>query len=158
MSLTGEKLFSFSRSKYHIGIICIFLIFIAVIENNKTAFTQSQIDPQSAVNSICKIVQDNSLIAGLVGLDQDVNICNNVQSIGSNQALSERCNVVSVLKIINVDSYCNTQTQQADQKSQVQLENGTPNTFANSNDNQNVNKPGSIIDRLIGFLLNQFGL
>lgn len=153
MSLTGEKLFSLSRSKYHIGIICILLIFLAVIENNKTAFIQQQIDPQSAVNSICKIVQDNSLIAGLVGLDQAVNICNNVQSIGSNQALFELCNVVSGLKIINVDSYCNTPTQQADQKIQVQLENGT-----NSNDNQDANKSGSIIDRLIGFLLNQFGL
>lgn len=158
MSLTREKLFSFSRSKYHIGIICILLIILVVIENNKTPFSQSQINPQSALNSICKTVQDNSLIAGLVGIDQAVNICNNVQSIGSNQALSELCNVVSGLKIIDGDSYCNTQTQQADQKSQVQVENGIRNTLANSNDNQDVNKPGSIIDRLIGFLLNQFGL
>lgn len=134
------------------------MIILVVIENNKTPFSQSQINPQSALNSIGKTVQDNSLIAGLVGIDQAVNICNNVQSIGSNQALSELCNVVSGLKIINGDSYCNTQTQQADQKSQVQVENGIRNTLANSNDNQDANKPGSIIDRLIGFLLSQFGL
>ncbi|HKR73474.1 MAG TPA: hypothetical protein VJR94_05120, partial [Candidatus Nitrosocosmicus sp.] len=111
-----------------------------------------------AINSICKMVQDNSLIAGLVGLDQAVNICNNVHSIGSNQALSELCNVVSGLKIINVDSYCNTQTLQSDQKGQVQPENGIFNTLANSNNNQDANTSGSIIDRLFGFLLNQFGL
>ena len=130
-----------------------------VIENTKTTFSQSQVDPQSAINSICKMVQDNSLIAGLVGLDQAVNICSNVNSIGSNQALSELCNVVSGLKIINVDPYCNTSTQDSDQKSQNQTEMGTPNTSANSiNNNQDSNTSGSIIDRLIGFLLNQFGL
>ena len=68
------------------------------------------------------------------------------------------CNVVSGLKIINVDSYCNAQTQKADQKSQVQPENGTLNTLANSDNNQVANISGSVIDRLIGFLLNQFGL
>lgn len=158
MSVTAEEFFSFSKSKYHTGIICILLIFFIAIENTKTTFSQTQIDPQSAINSICKIVQDNSLIAGLVGLDQAVNICNNVHSIGSNQALSELCNVVSGLKTINVDSYCTTQTQQADQKSQVQSENGTLNTLDNSDNNQVASTSGSVIDRLIGFLLNQFGL
>ena len=158
MSVAEKKSFSFYISKYHLRILCILLIFFVSIENTKTTFSQSQIDPRFAINSICKMVQDNSLIAGLVGLDQAINICNNVHSIGSNQALSELCNVVSGLKIINVDSYCNTQTLQSDQKGQVQPENGTLNTLANSNNNQDANTSGSIIDRLIRFLLNQFGL
>lgn len=159
MSVIGEKSFTHNRMRYHIKILCMFLIFFMVIENTKTTFSQSQVDPQSAINSICKMVQDNSLIAGLVGLDQAVNICNNVHSIGSNQALSELCNVVSGLKIVNVDSYCNTSSQDSDQKSQNQTGTGTPNTSANSNNNnQDPNASGSIIDRLIGFLLNQFGL
>jgi len=159
MSVIGEKSFTHNRIKHHTKILCLFLIFFMVIENTKTTFSQSQADPQSAINSICKLVQDNSLIAGLVGLDQAVNICNNVHSIGSSQALSELCNIVSGLKIINVDSYCNTSTQDSDQKSQNQTGTVTPNTSANSNNNiQDPNTPGSIIDRLIGFLLNQFGL
>ncbi|WP_148687228.1 hypothetical protein [Candidatus Nitrosocosmicus hydrocola] len=159
MSTIGEKFFTHNRIKHHTEILCMFLIFFMVIENTNTTFSQSQTDPQSAINSICAMVQDNSLIAGLVGLDQAVNICNNVHSIGSNQALSELCNIVSGLKIINVDSYCNTSTQDLDQKSQNQTGTATPNTSANSNNNnQDPNISGSIIDRLIGFLLDQFGL
>jgi len=130
MIAIGEKSFTHNRIKHQTEILCMFLIFFMVIENTKTTFSQSQVDPQSAINSICK-----------------------------NQALSELCNVVSGLKIINVDSYCNTSTQDSDQKSQNQTGMGTPNTSANSiNNNQDSNTSGSIIDRLIGFLLNQIGL
>ena len=61
-------------------------------------------DTGSLVNSICQLVQDNSLISGLVGLDQALNICSNLNSIGSNQALSELCSTIGGLNVINIDT------------------------------------------------------
>ena len=75
------------------------------------AFAQQQQNTGSLVNSICQMVQDNSLILGLVGLHQAIVICNNLKSIGSNQALSELCSTIGGLNVINIDAFCNQQRQ-----------------------------------------------
>ena len=99
------------------------------------------------VNSICQLVQDNSLISGLVGLDQALNICNNLDSIGSDQALTRLCSTIGGLNIINVDSFCNQQQQQTTNQTQP-LNNQTPNSQGSTE-----NTPSnSIIDRILGLL------
>jgi hypothetical protein len=72
---------------------------------------QQQQNEQSTVNTICKLVQDNRIIAGFAGLDQAVDICNNLNSINSSQALSQLCSTISGLKIVNVDAFCNNKHQ-----------------------------------------------
>ena len=122
-----------------------------VSENPKTTFSQSQLDPRSPINSLCNIVQDNRLIVGFIGLDQAINICSNINSLGANQALIELCNVVSGIKIINVDPYCGIQAQQSGLN---QPGNNTASTLTNSNSNNpEANGSGSIIDRLFSFLI-----
>ena len=157
MSFLKEKSLSYFKTKYHSEILIVFfLIFFVAIENPKMVLGQSQVDPQSAITSICNIVQDNSLIAGLIGLDQATNICNNVNSVGSNQALAELCNAVTGLEIINVDPYCSTQTHQSDQN---QSGNDSTGPLSKSNNNNpEANNSGSIIDKLFAFIFGQFGL
>lgn len=62
----------------------------------------------STANSICQIVKNNRLITGLAGFDQALNICNNINTISSGQALTELCSIVGGLNIINAESLCNT--------------------------------------------------
>jgi hypothetical protein len=121
-------------------------------EQNVFAQQQQQEQPTSGslVNSICQLVQDNSLISGLVGLDRAINICNNLDSIGSRQALTQLCSTIGGLNIINVDSFCNQQHQQQQQTTnQTQpLNNQTPNSQGSTE-----NAPSnSIIDRILGLL------
>jgi hypothetical protein len=157
MVVIKKKSLTFSKIKIHPEILCVFfLIFFMVAENPKTTFSQSQLDPQSAINSLCNMVQDNRLIVGFIGLDQAINICSNINSLGANQALIELCNVVSGIKIINVDPYCDIQ---AEQSGQNQSGNNTASTLTNSNNNNpEANSSGSITDRLFSFLFGQFGL
>ncbi len=124
------------------------------------AFAQQQQQPQqqpqnagSLVSSICQLVQDNSLISGLVGLDQALNICNNLNAIGSNQALSELCSTIGGLNVINIDAYCNQQI--SNQTQPVSENNGTSNSQGSTNNNQgNPENPSSnsIVDRILGLL------
>jgi hypothetical protein len=124
-------------------------------------FAQQQQQPQqqpqnagSLVSSICQLVQDNSLISGLVGLDQALNICNNLNAIGSNQALSELCSTIGGLNVINIDAYCNQQ-QISNQTQHVSENNGTSNSQGSTNNNQgNPQNPSSnsIVDRILGLL------
>ena len=117
---------------------------------------QPQQQPQNAgslVSSICQLVQDNSLISGLVGLDQALNICNNLNAIGSNQALSELCSTIGGLNVINIDAYCNQQI--SNQTQSVNENNGTSNSQGSTNNNQgNPENPSSnsIVDRILGLL------
>ena len=116
----------------------------------------AQQQPQNAgslVSSICQLVQDNSLISGLVGLDQALNICNNLNAIGSNQALAELCSTVGGLNVINIDAYCNQQI--SNQTQPVSENNGTSNSQGSTNNNQgNPQNPSSnsIVDRILGLL------
>ena len=117
---------------------------------------QQQQQPQNAgslVISICQLVQGNSLISGLVGLDQAVNICNNLNAIGSNQALAELCSTIGGLNVINIDAYCNQQI--LNQTQHLSENNGTSKSQASTNNNQgNPENPSSnsIIDRILGLL------
>lgn len=88
-----------------------------------------------------------------MGLDQALNICNNLNAIGSNQALAELCSTIGGLNVINIDAFCNqqtsSQTQSLNQNSQ------TSNSQDSTESNQgNTENPGSnsIIDRILGLL------
>ena len=108
----------------------------------------------SLVNSICQLVQDNGLISGLVGLDQALHICNNLNSIGSNQALAQLCSTIGGLNVINVDAFCNQQT--SSQTQPLNENNAPPNSQdrTESNNQGNTENPSSnsITDRVLGLL------
>ncbi|MDN5847069.1 MAG: hypothetical protein L0H53_12445 [Candidatus Nitrosocosmicus sp.] len=150
-----SNIYKFTKSKYLIITLSIVLLSSTFILNpGPSAFAQQQQDSASLVNSICQLVRSNSLIAGLVGLDQALNICNNLNAIGSNQALSELCYIVGGLNVINIDALCEQQ-----KSSQTQPLNET-NETADSQDGTQQNQgstenPGSnsIIDRILGLLL-----
>ena len=119
------------------------------------AFAQPQQENTgSLVNSICQLVQDNGLISGLVGLDRALNICNNLDSIGSNQALAQLCSTIGGLNVINVDAYCNQQT--SSQTPPLNENNAPPNSQdgPESNNQGNTENPSSnsITDRILGLL------
>ncbi len=115
---------------------------------------QQQQNTGSLVNSICHLVQDNGLISGLVGLDQALNICNNLNSIGSNQALAQLCSTIGGLNVINVDAFCNQQT--SSQTQPLNENNAPPNSQdrSESNNQGNTENPSSnsITDRVLGLL------
>ena len=119
---------------------------------------QPQQQPQNAgslVSSICQLVQDNSLISGLVGLDQALNICNNLNAIGSNQALSELCSTIGGLNVINIDAYCNQ--QESNQNQSLNEKNETVNNQDRTETNQSNNEnpaSNSVIDRILGLLFS----
>ena len=153
------KIFEFLQLKYLIislSMVLISSMFILDPWFDAFAQQQQQQQPQAAsslVGSICQLVQDNSLISGLVGLDQALNICNNLNSIGSNQALAELCTTIGSLKVINIDAYCNQQT--SNQTQTPSKNNGTSNSQDSSNNSQdNTKNPSSnsIIDRILGLL------
>ncbi len=114
---------------------------------------QQQQNTGSMVNSICQMVQDNGLISGLVGFDQALNICNNLNSIGSNQALAQLCSTIGGLNVINMDAFCSQQT--SSQTLHLNENNETPNSQDRSESNQgNPENPSSnsITDRVLGLL------
>jgi hypothetical protein len=117
------------------------------------AFAQQQQNTGSLVNSICQLVRDNSLISGMVGLGQALNICNNLNSIGSNQALAQLCSTIGGLNVINIDSFCNQQT--SSQTPPLNENNETPNsqdrTESNPSNEENPSS-NSIINRILGLL------
>ena len=149
-------IFEFLQLKYLIISLSMVLISsMFILDPWLDAFAQQQ-QPQTAsslVGSICQLVQDNSLISGLVGLDQALNICNNLNSIGSNQALAELCTTIGSLKVINIDAYCNQQT--SNQTQPLSKNNGTSNSqdsSDNGQDNTKNSSSNSIIDRILGLL------
>lgn len=145
----------FLLSKFLVITLSMILLLSTLTLNPElNVFAQLQQQEQSTpagslVNSICQLVQDNSLISGLVGLDQALNICNNLDSIGSNQALAQLCSTIGGLNIINVDSFCKQQQQQPPNQTQPLNENNqTPNSQGSTE-----NAPSnSIIDRILGLL------
>ena len=148
--------YKYSQLKYFKIALSIMVLLALAFTLNPwlNAFAQQQ--PQnsgSLVNSICQMVQDNSLISGLVGLDQALNICNNLNSIGSNQALAQLCSTIGGLNVINVDAFCNQQTS-----SQTQPLNGnnemTLSQDRTESDRGNTKNPSSnsITDGILGLL------
>ncbi|HKX97234.1 MAG TPA: hypothetical protein VJL78_05315 [Candidatus Nitrosocosmicus sp.] len=153
----------FSKSKYLIITLSMVLLSSTFILNPELdAFAQQQQQQQqqqqdtgSLVNSICQLVRDNSLISGLVGLDQALNICNNLNAIGSNQALSELCSTISGLNVINLDAYCNQ--QESNQNQSLNEKNETVNNQDRTETNQSNNEnpaSNSVIDRILGLLFS----
>jgi len=150
------NIFEFLELKYLIiSLSMILLSSTFILDPWFDAFAQQQQSQNagSLVSSICQLVQDNSLISGLVGLDQALNICNNLNAIGSNQALAELCSTVGGLNVINIDAYCNQQI--SNQTQPLSENNGTSNSQGSTNNNQgNPENPSSnsIIDRILGLL------
>jgi hypothetical protein len=144
--------YKFLQSKYYIITLSMVLLSSTfILDPQLDAFAQQQQEAGSLVNSICQLVQDNSLISTLVGLDQALNICNNLNSIGSNQALSELCSTIGDLNVINIDTYCNQHT--SIQTQLLNESNKIPDSQDNmdSNPNETVNPASnSIIDRILG--------
>jgi hypothetical protein len=125
---------------------------------------QQQGGSSPAVSSICKMVQDNRFLAGIAGLDQAVNICNNLSTGNSGQVLSQLCSVIGGLKIINVESICKQQTQQqTTANGTVQNQNQTLSKGSVVSDNNNTNasnsggSSNSIIDKTMGMLKGYLG-
>lgn len=116
------------------------------------SFAQQQQNAGSLVNSICQLVQDNSLISGLVGLDQALNICNNLNSIGSKQALSQLCSTVDGINVINVDAFCNSQQTQG-QTPPPNENNETPNSNDRTESNYQGNAENQASDSITGKIL-----
>lgn len=147
---------------FRISLLFLALLSISLTLGENVAFGQQQQSQSdnSPVNSICQLVQDNSLIAGLAGLDQAINICNNLNSIGSNQALSELCSIVGGFNIINVESFCNQQNQDEERQQPQTSNNNNQIPEANQDTSNQGNNPtqsqqeptGSIIDRLLNLL------
>ena len=139
------------QQKYPVIALSMVLLQFAFIPNGAfNVFAQPPPPPNagSLVNSICQLVQGNGLISGLVGLNEALFICNNLDTIGSNQALNQLCSTISGLNIINIDTFCNQQQQQtASQTSNSQ-------NVATENGQSNMESPpsGSIIDRILGLL------
>ncbi|HET6590271.1 MAG TPA: hypothetical protein VFG45_08915 [Candidatus Nitrosocosmicus sp.] len=154
---------------FQISLLSLALLSISLTLGENMAMAQQQPQQQqpqtanSPVNSICQLIQDNRFIAGLTGLDQAVNICNNLNTIGSNQALSELCSIIGGFNIINVKDFCNLQNSNQDQQLQQQpqtLNNASQLPEANQSNSIQENVPsqsqqeqsGSIIDRLLNML------
>jgi hypothetical protein len=147
--------YEFSQTKILIITLSIVLLSSTFTLNTwLDAFAQQQQQNSgSLVNSICQLVQDNSLISGLVGLDQALNICNNLNTIGSNQALAELCSTISGLNVINIDAFCNQQTSSQTQSLNQNNQTSPIQDSTESNQGNTENLPSkSIIDRILGLL------
>lgn len=149
----------FLQQKYPVVSLSMVLLLSAFISNGAlNAFAQQQQGQPtsgSLVNSICQLVQNNSLISGLVGLDQALVICNNLDSISSNQALAQLCSTIGGLNIINIESFCNQQQQITNQTQPLNENNQTTNSQGSTENSQGntENAPSnSIIDRILGLL------
>ena len=161
------------------GVLAIvFLLVVSTPALMASAQQQPQSQPQqqsgssSTVSSICKMVQDNRFLAGIAGLDQAVNICNNLSTGNSGQVLSQLCSVIGGLKIINVESICKQQQQQQQQtttngtnqnqnQNQTLSQGGAVNNNNNNNNNTNASNSGgssnSLIDKTMGVLKGYLG-
>jgi cytoskeletal protein RodZ len=115
------------------------------------------------------MVQDNRFLAGIAGLDQAVNICNNLSTGNSGQVLSQLCSVIGGLKIINVESICKQLPQQQtttngtnQNQNQTLSQGGVVNNNSNNNNN-NTNasnssaSSNSLIDKTMGVLKGYLG-
>lgn len=152
------------QSSYIIAFSFLILLLLSLSNDGKIVYSQQveQQNSNSPVNSICQLIQDNSLLTGLAGLDQALNICNNLNSIGANNALSELCSIIGGFNVINVDSYCNTddlgQQPQVSNNGNEMLDNNRVNPEGNPQSNTNSQPSGSIIDRLIDMIFGFLNL
>jgi hypothetical protein len=149
------------------------IVFLLVVSTPALMASAQQQQPQqqqsgssSAVSSICKMVQDNRFLAGIAGLDQAVNICNNLSTGNSGQILSQLCSVIGGLKIINVESICKQQqpqqqtitngTNQNQNQNQTLSQGGVVNNN-NTNASNSGGSSNSLIDKTMGVLKGYLG-
>ncbi len=124
------------------------VIFLIVMSNTVLlAYAQQQNGASAAVSSICKMVQDNRFLAGIAGLDQAVNICNNLSTVNTSQVLPQLCSAVGGLKIINVESICKQQNAPTQNQTVPQ-----DNAVKNNNASNNTGSSNSLIDKTMGIL------
>ena len=114
-----------------------------------------------AISSICNTIQNNGFLAGIIGLDKASAICNNLNSLNSQQALSSLCSIISNTGILDIKSICNQQQQQQQLKPQnqglnqtqsLQDKNGTIDTIQNNKSTTN-----SLIDKAKGVISSFLG-
>jgi len=100
-------------------------------------------------------------LAGIIGLDKASAICNNLNSLNSQQALSSLCSIISNTGILDIKSICNQQQQQQQLKPQnqglnqtqsLQDKNGTIDTIQNNKSTTNslIDKAKGVISSLLG--------
>jgi hypothetical protein len=147
------------------GLLAIIFLLVMSSPVLMASAQQQQGGTLSAVSSICKMVQDNRFLAGIAGLDQAINICNNLSTGNSGQVLSQLCSVIGGLKIINVESICKQQQQQqqATTNGTIRNQNQTLSQGSVVNDNNNTNASNSVgssnslIDKTMGMLKGYLG-
>jgi hypothetical protein len=109
-----------------------------------------------AVSSICNMIQNNGFLAGIIGLDKASSICNNLNSLNSQQALSSLCSMISNTGILNIKNICNQHHHQQQQLKQqqglnqtqpIQDKNGTQDNIQNNKSTSN-----SLIDKAKGVI------
>ena len=110
-----------------------------------------------AVSSICNMIQNNGFLAGVIGLDKASSICNNLNSLNSQQALSSLCSMISKTGILDLKSICNQQQQLKQQQGlnqtqSIQTKNGTQDNIQNNKSTSNslIDKAKGVISSLLG--------
>jgi len=106
------------------------------------------------------MIQNNGFLAGIIGLDKASAICNNLNSLNSQQALSSLCSMISKTGILDLKSICNQQQQQQlkqqnpglNQTQSLQAKNGTIDTIQNNKSTTNslIDKAKGVISSLLG--------
>ncbi len=132
--------------------ILVGFIFLLFIFNSFTMINaqSQQSSSLGAVSSICNMVQNNGFLAGIIGLDKASSICNNLNSLNSQQALSSLCSIISNNGILNIKNICNQQHQQQhglNQTQHIQIKNGTQDNIQNNRSTSN-----SLIDKAKGVI------
>jgi lipid-binding SYLF domain-containing protein len=133
-----------------------FLLFISNFFTSIHA-QQQQSSSLGAVSSICNMIQNNGFLAGIIGLDKASSICNNLNSLNSQQALSSLCSIISNTGFLNIKSICNqqqlkSQNQGLNQTQSLQAKNGTQNNVQNNKtiSNSLIDKAKGVISSLLG--------
>jgi len=127
------------------------IIFLLFISNSFTmVHAQQQSSPLGAVSYICNIIQGKGFLLGIIGLDKATAICNNINLLNPQQALSSLCSIVSNTGILNIKSICNQQqlkpqNQGLNQPQSIQAKNGTQDNIQNNKATSN-----SLIDKAKG--------
>jgi bifunctional ADP-heptose synthase (sugar kinase/adenylyltransferase) len=134
--------------------ISVGIIFLLFIFNSFTIINaqSQQSGSLGAVSSICNMIQNNGFLAGIIGLDKASSICNNLNSLNSQQALSSLCSMISNTGILNIKNICNQQQQLKQQQGlnqtqHIQAKNGTQDNMQNNKSTSN-----SLIDKAKGVI------
>ena len=93
----------------------------------------------------------------MIWLDKTSSICNNLNSLNSQQALSSLCSMISHTGILNIKNICNQQQQLKQQQGlnqtqPIQAKNGTLDNIQNNKSTSNslIDKAKGVISSLLG--------